>query len=202
MPVCSASLSLSRTEGAMMAPMVTFRGRHNAVFCEVQVSLFVAGAVFREVQVSLFVAGAVFQASFTCQAETPARKRPQVENALRQHTPWKCKENRCKPNLVVWKVISGAGGLQTDGFMVGPCSDRSRIMVGSAAHWKWRFQPISLRFWTVIFRGRRSIWWVWTMTHALRIVNSFHLCQGSVMRFIFRGRRGKFGQWHLLLRAL
>ena len=31
-----------------------------ALFAEVQVSLFVAGAVFGEVQVSLFVAGAVF----------------------------------------------------------------------------------------------------------------------------------------------
>ena len=31
-----------------------------ALFAEVQVSLFVAGAVFGEVEVSLFVAGAVF----------------------------------------------------------------------------------------------------------------------------------------------
>ena len=30
----------------------------------------------------------------------------------------------------------------------------------------------------------------WTMTHvAPRIVNTVHLCQGSIMRFIFRGRR-------------
>ena len=28
------------------------------------------------------------------------------------------------------------GGLRTDGFMVGSWSDHSRIMVGSAAHWK------------------------------------------------------------------
>ena len=46
------------------------------------------------------------------------------------------------------------GGLRTDGFMVGSWSDHSRIMVGSFI----RFQQISLRFWTVIFRGRRSIW--------------------------------------------
>ena len=41
---------------------------------------------------------------------------------------------------------------------------------------KWRFirfQQISLRFWTGIFRDRRSIWWVWTMTHvARRVVNN------------------------------
>ena len=79
-----------------------------------------------------------------------------------------------------WKVTSVARRVADWRFhgriMVGSCSDHSRIMVGSAAHWKWRFirfQPISLRFGTVIFRGRRSIWWVWTMTHvAPRIVNN------------------------------
>ena len=28
------------------------------------------------------------------------------------------------------------GGLRTDGFMVGSCSDHARIIHGSAAHWK------------------------------------------------------------------
>ena len=28
------------------------------------------------------------------------------------------------------------GGLRTDGFMVGSCSDHGRIILGSAAHWK------------------------------------------------------------------
>ena len=68
-----------------------------------------------------------------------------------------------------WKVTSVARRVADGRF-------HSRIMVGSVAHWKWRFirfQQISLRFWAVIFRGRRSIWWVWTMTHvALRIVNN------------------------------
>ena len=68
-----------------------------------------------------------------------------------------------------WKVTSVARRVADWRF-------HARIILGSAAHWKWRFirfQQISLRFWTVIFRGRRSIWWVWTMTHvAPRIVNS------------------------------
>ena len=34
--------------------------RFVSLFCDVQVSLFVAGALFGDVQVSLFVAGAVF----------------------------------------------------------------------------------------------------------------------------------------------
>ena len=49
------------------------------------------------------------------------------------------------------------GGLRTDGFMVGSCSDHGRI--GRALEMTViRFQQISLRFWTVIFRGRHSIW--------------------------------------------
>ena len=28
------------------------------------------------------------------------------------------------------------GGLRTDGFMVGSCSDHGRIILGSVAHWK------------------------------------------------------------------
>ena len=79
-----------------------------------------------------------------------------------------------------WKATSVARRVADWRFhgriMLGSCSDHSRIMVGSAAHWKWRFirfQQISLRFGTVIFRGKRSIWWVWTMTHvAPRIVNN------------------------------
>ncbi len=78
--------------------------------------------------------------------------------------------------------VAGAifGEVAVSLFVAVSCSDHSRInsriILGSAAHCKWRFirfQQISLRVWTVIFRGRRSIWWVWTMTHvALRIVNN------------------------------
>ena len=79
-----------------------------------------------------------------------------------------------------WKVTSVARRVADWRFhgrtMLGSWSDHGRIILGSAAHWKWhfiRFQQISLRFGTVIFRGRRSIWWVWTMTHvAPRIVNN------------------------------
>ena len=72
--------------------------------------------------------------------------------------------------------VKGHLGCEAGCGLTVSCSDHARIMVGSAARWKWRFirfQQISLRFWTVIFRGRRSIWWVWTMTHvAPRIVNN------------------------------
>ena len=72
--------------------------------------------------------------------------------------------------------VKGNLGCEAGCGLTVSCSDHGRVMVGSAAHWKWRFirfQQISLRFWTVIFRGRRSIWWVWTMTHvAPRIVNN------------------------------
>ena len=48
-------------------------------------------------------------------------------------------------------------------------------MVESAAHWNWRFnrsRRISLRFWSALLRGRRSIWWGWrVMPVAPRIVN-------------------------------
>ena len=59
--------------------------------------------------------------------------------------------------------------------MVGTVSDRSRIGLGSVAHWKWRFtcfQQISVRCSVLILRGRRSIWWGWKlMPVAPRIVN-------------------------------
>ena len=59
--------------------------------------------------------------------------------------------------------------------LTGSFSERSRIMLGSAAHWKWRFScfhQISARCWVVILRGRRSIWWVWRVTFvASRIGN-------------------------------
>ena len=130
------------------------------------VLLFVAGAVFGEVQVSLFVAGAVFGEIWN-----------DSQSAKRCIFQYKMLVVGVKSNL----GCEAGCGLTVSWsdharIMFGSCSDHGRIMVGSAAHWKWRFirfQQISLRFWTVIFRGRRSIWWVWTMTHvAPRLVNN------------------------------
>ena len=75
----------------------------------------------------------------------------------------------------VRKVALPARRVQFCVFRVGSFSDHGRIMLGSVAHWKWRFtcfQPISVRCWVVILRGRRSIWWGWkVMPVAPRIVN-------------------------------
>ena len=60
--------------------------------------------------------------------------------------------------------------------MLGSFSDHSRIGLGSVAHCKWRFicfGEISVKFWSDILRGRRSIRWCWRMTSvAPRIVNN------------------------------
>ena len=111
-----------------------------AVFGEVQVSLFVAGAVFGEVQVSLFVAGAVFG---------------EIWNDSRSA---KCCIFQYKMLVV---GVKGNLGCEAGCGLTVSWSDHGRIILGSAAHWKLRFirfQQISLRFGTVIFRGRRSIW--------------------------------------------
>ena len=125
-----------------------------AVFGEVQVSLFVAGAVFGEVRVSLFVAGAVFG---------------EIWNDSRSA---KCCIFQYKMLVV---GVKGNLGCEAGCGLTVSWSDHSRIILGSCSD-----RPrigndvqIPLRFWTVIFRGRRSIWWVWTMTHvAPRIVNN------------------------------
>ena len=102
-----------------------------AIFGEVQVSLFVAGAVFGEVEVSLFVAGEVFG---------------DIWNDSRG-------ANCCifQYKLLVVGMKSNLGCEAGCGRTVS-CSDHSRI--GRFIH----FQQLSLRFWTVICRGRRSIW--------------------------------------------
>ena len=91
-----------------------------ALFAEVQVSLFVAGAVFGEVQVSLFVAGAVFgevqESLFVAGAVFG-----EIWNDSRS----------AKCCIFRYKMGCEAGcGLTVS------CSDHGRIMVGSAAHWK------------------------------------------------------------------
>ena len=132
-----------------------------AVFGEVQVSLFVAGAIFGEVQVSLFVAGAVFgevQVSLVVAGAVFG----EIWNDSRSA---KCCIFQYKMLLVGVKSNLGceAGCGLTVSFsdhgriMVGSFSDHSRI--GRALEMTFiHFQQISLRFWTVIFRGKRSIW--------------------------------------------
>ena len=77
--------------------------------------------------------------------------------------------------------------------LMGSWSDHGPILLGSAAHWKWRFScfpQISARCWMVILRGRRSIWWVWRVTFvAPRIVNDVsnvtrikHACFGTLFQ--------------------
>ena len=83
-----------------------------ALFAEVQVSLFVAGAVFGEVQESLFVAGAVFG---------------EIWNDSRSA---KC----CIFQYVVG--VKGNFGCEAGCGLTVSCSDHGRIMLGSAAHWK------------------------------------------------------------------
>ena len=93
-----------------------------AAFGEVHVSLFLAGAAFGEVHVSLFLA---------CAA------RGEISNDGRSG-------KRCnfQQNLLLASAKSSLGGaagsvLRFLGrIMLGSWSDRSRIMVGSVAHWK------------------------------------------------------------------
>ena len=70
-------------------------------------------------------------------------------------------------------------------------SDHGRIMFGSAPHWKWRFIRLRTFFLTccsVIFRGRRSIWWGWMVTFVTpRIVNDVSYVTRIKHRSHFRG---------------
>ena len=86
-----------------------------AAFGEVQVLLFVAGAALGEVAVSLFVAGAVFG---------------EIWNDSRSA---KCCNFQCK--MLVVGVKSNLGCEAGCGLTVS-CSERSRIILGSAAHCK------------------------------------------------------------------
>ena len=62
---------------------------------------------------------------------------------------------------------AGCGGRFPARMLLGCCSDHSRIILGSAPHWKWRFscfREISVKCWRVILRGRRCIRWCSRMT--------------------------------------
>ena len=100
-----------------------------AVFGEVQVSLFVAGAVFGEVEVLLFVAGAVFgevQVSLLVAGAVFG----EIWNDSRSA---KCCIFQYK--LLVVGVKSNLGCEAGCGLTVS-FSDHARIMLGSAVHWK------------------------------------------------------------------
>jgi len=89
-----------------------------AAFGEDHVSLFVASVAFGEVHVSVFVAGAAFGEMWN---DSPSGKR--------------CNFNR----ICSWrarKVASAARWGPVCVFMVGSFSDRSRIILGSVAHWR------------------------------------------------------------------
>ena len=87
-----------------------------AVLGEVQVSLFVVGAVLGEVQVSLFVVGAVFEGEIW-------KDRMSSKCCIFQY---KMLVPSAKSNLC---CVVGCG-------LTGTVSERSRIVIGSAAHWK------------------------------------------------------------------
>ena len=74
-------------------------------------------------------------------------------------------------------VVSSTSNLGCEagcGLMVS-VSDHARIMLGSAPRWKWRLirlRKFSRKCCSVIFCGRRSIWWGWRVTPvAPRIAN-------------------------------
>ena len=125
-----------------------------AVFGEVQVSLFVAGALFGEVQVSYFVAGAVFgevQVALFVAGTVFGEIWTDGRSAKRRIFPYRMCLVSPKSNL---SCAAGCG--LTDSW-----SDHARIILGPAARCKCRFscfQQISVIFWTVIFRGKGSIW--------------------------------------------
>ena len=82
-----------------------------ALFGEVQLSLFVVGAFFGEVQLMFFVSGALFgevQCQFSWQAQYLV-KFGMIAGAR---------------SIVILNRKSLQGGLRTDGFTLGSCSDR------------------------------------------------------------------------------
>ena len=89
-----------------------------AVFGEGQVLLCVAGAIFGEGQVLLFVAGAALG---ECLNVRLGSKRC----ILHRKCSWGPR-----------KVTSLARRVAVCVFMLGSCSDHSRIMLGSSPHWK------------------------------------------------------------------
>ena len=111
-----------------------------ALFAEVQVSLFVAGALFGDVQVSLFVSGAVF-GDVELSLFVAGAVFGEIWNDSRSA---KCCIFQYKMLVVGVKSNLGceAGCGVTVSFsdhariILGSCSDPARILLGSAPHWK------------------------------------------------------------------
>ena len=107
-----------------------------AAFGEVHVSLFVAGAAFGEVHVSLFVAGAAFGEVHVSLFVAGAAC-GEIWNDSRSG-------KRCnfQSNLLLASAKSSLGGAAGCGLhflgriILGTVSERSRIILGSVAHWK------------------------------------------------------------------
>ena len=100
-----------------------------AVFGEVRVSLFVAGAVFGEVRVSLFVAGAVF-----CEVRGSLFVAGAVFGEISNDSR---SAKRCIFQYKMLMVgVKGNLGCEPGCGLTVSWSDHSRIMLGSAAHWK------------------------------------------------------------------
>ena len=100
-----------------------------AVLGEVQVSLFVLGAILGEVQVSLFVVGAVLGEVEVSLCVAGAVLGEIWKDSLSLKCcifQYKMLVLSAKSNLC---CVAGCG-------LTGTVSDRARIMVGSAAHWK------------------------------------------------------------------
>ena len=121
-----------------------------ALFAEVQLSLFVAGAVFGEVQVSLFVAGAVFgevqESLFVAGAVFG-----EIWNDSRSA---KCCIFQYKMLVV---GVKGNLGCEAGCGLTVSCSDHGRI--GRAL--EMTFHPFSANFFEILdghFSWRRSIW--------------------------------------------
>jgi len=93
---------------------------------EVQVSLFVAGAALGEVQVSLFVAGAALgEVAVSFFVAGAALGDVQVSLFVAGAALGECLNVR---------LGAKRGGLGTDGFILGSCSDHGRIILRSSLH--------------------------------------------------------------------
>ena len=118
-------------------------------------SFCVAGAAFGDVGVSHFVAGAVFGEIWV---DSRSAKCCNFQYKMRLRG---AKSNVGERAGARWRVHAR--------IMLGSCSNRPRVGIDA---WINCFRRISLRFWSALLRGRRSIWWGWrVMPVAPRIVN-------------------------------
>ena len=121
-------------------------------------SFCVAGAVFGEVGVSLFVAGAAFRAILG-----------DSRSAKCCIFPYKM---RLQDGTSKVSEAAGARWRFYPRIMFGLSSDYPRNVVESSFYWRKQFREFPMQSWTQRFRGRRSIWWGSRLTLlAPRILN-------------------------------